>query len=336
MPAGPLRLDHPRGVLAVDLGGTKIDAAVCDLTGRFLARRRVPMDTAGGPESVLAKIASLASELTAEAGCDLAARTVVLPGVLRDDVLLHAPNLPGWDRIKIGASLTELLGAPVLLCNDVRAAAMAEATSGALVDADPAIYVNVGTGLAAALIVDGKIVGGAHGSAGEIGYMSIDGIGPEHDGAPPLEEAVSGLALKRKVEAMLGRSLTTQELFERPSIEIDRIVDEMGAVLATAIADLCLLVDPQAVALGGGVMRSGDRILDAVRQRCASVSAISPVVDPARHLHDASLHGAIALAVEAAVSPVLPVDHIDNRQGNPMTNSGNPSTSRPPSSLPTN
>jgi glucokinase len=191
-------------------------------------------------------------------------------------------------------------GVPVRIENDVKSAAFAELRKGALRDVETGIYLNLGTGIAAALIIGGRIVRGSHGAAGEIGFNPRSPADTE--GAPagrvPLEEFVGG----RSVEAMTGEGtgLAPGEAFARyrddPIIRqrLDPLFNEIGYHLA----NLAIAIDPSRLAIGGGLMRSGEVILPAVEERIRRFLPFHPEVVAARFGADAALMGALELAVE--------------------------------------
>jgi glucokinase len=187
----------------------------------------------------------------------------------------------------------------VVVANDVKAAAMAEVLWGALKGADPAVFLSLGTGIAAAIVIGERVVTGAHGASGEIGYnlrSVLDTSGAAH-GRAPLEEAISGRFIGERGSLLLGEQLSAADVFAHPDIRARFIVDETLAELATHVANLAILIDPARIAVGGGLMSSGDVILPALAFRLGYAVPFPPEIVPARFLNDASLHGAIALAL---------------------------------------
>jgi glucokinase len=289
-------------VLAIDFGGTKIalaTAAVGSLDGRPDSTVRLQTLGASGADQALRRTFDAARELLTGP----AAVGVSTFGVLRGGRVRLAPNVPGWD----GMALPELLraefgDAPVAIDNDVNAGAAAELRWGALRGVDVGLYVNLGTGLAAALVVGGRVVPGAHGAAGEIGYLRDNDTDPAFaDGHAPLEDVVSGVALARRGSELLGRPVTAAELFElraEPAVAV--LLDETVETLARTVANLCVVLDPERVVLGGGMMGAEQHIMpriEAVLGRCVP---FPPALAKARFADDAPLVGAMALALETA------------------------------------
>ncbi|MFI5954332.1 ROK family protein [Cryptosporangium sp. NPDC051539] len=286
-------------VLAIDFGGTKIalaSAAAGSTDGR--PDRTVRLETLGSAGALQAVHRALdaAQGLVAAP----AAVGVATFGVLRDGHIRLAPNVPGWDGLALPSLLRDRFGdAPVAIDNDVNAGAAAELRWGALRGVDVGLYVNLGTGLAAALVAGGRVLPGAHGAAGEIAYLrDRDSDAFFADGDAPLEDVVSGAALSRHGSALLGRPVTAAELFTlRAEPGVTTLLDRTVEALARTIANLCVTLDPETVVLGGGMMGAADQILPRVSAVLRRAVPFPPVLVPARFVDDAPLVGALALAL---------------------------------------
>ncbi len=198
-------------VLGIDYGGTKIATAVCDLSGRRLATRVIDAEPDGGARAAFDRGVRAAKALLAETAIDrpLAGVGVSTFGIPSEDGVALAPAIHGWEELAMGRDLREAFApVPVTMATDVKAAALAEARWGALAGVDPGVYLNLGTGLAAAIVAGGRVLTGANGAAGEIGYnlRRLSDVG--YAGYVPLEEAVSGRAL-----AGAGRAAAPPRLF---------------------------------------------------------------------------------------------------------------------------
>jgi glucokinase len=293
-------------VVAIDFGGTKIALATADLDGHILEQKRIATNASNGAlqavERSLAVAHTLITSTVEQTRGRCIAAGAVSPGIIEPDRILLAPNVPDWEQLALGEMLRAgLKMAHVEVGNDAKAAAAAEVRWGSLQDADPAIYLTLSTGIAAALIIGGKVLSGAHGASGEIGY-NLRGIADDAgaaDGRAPLEEAVGGRALGERASRLLGENLTAAELFAYPDIRARFLIDEALAELAVHVANLAILIDPARIAVGGGLMNSGDLILSVLNYRLRFAVPFPPEVVPARFIHDAALHGAIALALTA-------------------------------------
>src|SRR4051794_19029628 len=188
-------------VVAVDFGGTKLDVATATLDGRLLAGERLETDAAAGADQAVDRALACARALrdaTEElTGGRLVAAAASSPGIVLEDRILLAPNVPGWTDLPLAARLRDGLDLDAVVCaTDVKAATLAEARWGALRDADPGVFLNLGTGLAAGIVLGGRVLAGANGAAGEIGYAlrGTEDADGARDGRAPLEEHAGGRA----------------------------------------------------------------------------------------------------------------------------------------------
>lgn len=291
-------------VIAIDFGGTKVAIATADLDGQMLKQTRIDTNASQGAQQILERTLAAANVLIEQTALEVAgecvAAGVATPGVVHEDGILLSPNIPGWERVALRKTMCEGLKLQhVAVGNDVKAAAMAEVLWGALKEADPGVFLSLGTGIASALVIGGRVVTGAHGASGEIGY-NLRGV-MDHFGAAqgraPLEEAVGGRFIGERASLLLGEPLSTADLFALEDIRTRFLVDEALAELATHVANLAILIDPARIAVGGGLMSSGEVILRALEFRLGYAVPFPPQVVPAHFLNDASLYGAIALAL---------------------------------------
>jgi glucokinase len=298
----------PDFVVAIDFGGTKLDVATATLDGRVLATERLQTAAADGAEQAVERALACARGLrdaTATAtGGRLAAVGAASPGIVLDDRILLAPNVPGWTELALAVRLRDGLGLDAVVCaTDVKAATLAEARWGALRDADPGVFLNLGTGLAAGIVTGGRVLHGANGAAGEIGY-ALRGTGDDRGAATghaPLEEHAGGRAIGER-----GGAASAAELFARADAgdsAAERLVHDALDELAVHVANLAVLIDPARIAVGGGLMGSAERVLAALRRRVDQAAPFPPEVVAAHFTHDAALRGAIGLALDAVPEP---------------------------------
>jgi glucokinase len=299
--------------IGIDIGGTNIDIALADHRGSILKQVRLDTRAGRGPEQALRRLAGAVRELSRESaisyGIPVSGHAAVCPGVVQDDRILLTPNLPGWETLALARRLAQQLEIDRIdVWNDVRAGAMAELRFGALRNASPGLYVSLGTGLGAALTVDGKVLDGAHRAAGEIGYLVPAGGARAHDaeGAAPLEKLIGGKALAQRASAVLGQVTDASGLFSSPRPAARRLVRETLELLSIAVANLAVFADPEVIVIGGGMMASADVILPALAERLKKVVPFPPDLAPARFEENASLHGAIAIALDASARKAAP------------------------------
>jgi len=295
-------------ILAIDFGGTKVALATCDRQGTPLESDRYTFTPGTTADRIVAGAIHRASalvELTTRsrpAGC--LAIGVSSPGIVLPDRILLAPNVPGWQDLSLAAQLAAGLGIePVVVGTDVKAAAAAELRWGSLAGEDVAIYLNLGTGIAAALVVNGTVLFGAHGAAGELAYNLVDAQAPWEGvsaGRAPLEEVVSGIALGVHGSQLTGEEPSAQRVFElaRTDPAARRLVERALRYLATHVANLAIALDPAVIVVGGGLMASADVILPVLEEAVKAAVPFPPQIHPARFLHDAALRGAAAMALD--------------------------------------
>jgi glucokinase len=293
-------------VLALDFGGTKVALATAGLDGEIAESLRLETDAPRGAQQVVDRALVAAGDLIARTSALRGGRPIavgaVSPGIVLEDGVLLAPNVPGWEELSLPALLREGLGLePVRLMTDAKAAALAEARWGSLRDADPAVLLSLGTGLAAGVVVNGRVLSGANGAAGEIGYIlrgTRDEAGAAR-GRAPLEEAVGGRAIGERGSRLLGRAVTAEQVFASDDPRARALVSEVLAELAVHVANLAILIDPARIAVGGGLMGSGPRILAALGARLRDAVPFPPELVAARFGSDAALRGAVALALDS-------------------------------------
>lgn len=298
--------DAPRDfVLGIDFGGTKIALATAFLDGELIGSERIPTDAPRGAEQAVQRAIDVAGRLSAAATAATGGRCLgvgaVSPGVVQDTGIAFAPNIPGWESLTLPGLLRKGLGLEQVVCtNDVKAAGVAEARYGALRGADPALYLSLGTGIAAALFVGGRLLRGAHGAAGEIGYALLGVTDREGAaaGRAPLEELAGGAGLAAGGAQLLGREVTAAQLFASDDPQVSAFVDGTLDELAVHVANLAIAFDPERIAVGGGFLGSADRVLAALQRRLVQAVPFPPELVQAHFDQDSALHGAVALVLD--------------------------------------
>jgi glucokinase len=308
----------PPVVLGLDFGGTKIAVAVCDLAGKQLASTTVGSGRELGAQASFGRGIQAAHGLLATRAPDseLVAVGVSTFGIPFEDRVELAPAIDGWGKLALGRELrAAFAGAQIRMATDAKAAAQAEARWGALAGRDPAVYLNLGTGLAAAILIGGQVVTGVNGASGEIGYnlRSIADVGLALDQRTPLEHMVSGQALADRVADRDGHGagLTAAGVFAaaEANSELNAIITDFVDELAFHVVNLAILVNPARIAVGGGIVRSWTRIRPRLQQALRSGTPFPPELVVAHFPYDAPLLGAVAMAVDAAQELTGPGGH---------------------------
>jgi glucokinase len=294
-------------VLGLDFGGTKTAVAVCAADGTRLGTSTQDTLAEGGASASLSRAIRAAHALLdrVAAGRPLAAVGVATIGIPGDFGVALAPNIPGWDGLALGSELRSAFpGAVVRLTTDVKAAAQVEASSGALADCDPAIYLNLGTGLAVAIITAGTVVVGRNGASGEIGYNLRErgDVWRLAEERVLLEDVVSGKALMTEAAALLPHASGADELFSRVASDsrLAGLFESFIAELSFHLVNLTIAIDPARIAVGGGMVRSWDMLRDGLRRALDAAVPFPPELVRAAFPYDAPLMGALALGLAAA------------------------------------
>jgi glucokinase len=302
-------MSHPPVVVGLDYGGTKIAAAVCDLSGSQLTSAVLPSGAELGAQASFDRGIDAVRDLLERAaqGAPLAAVGVSTFGIPADDRVELAPAIAGWEELAMGRQLrAAFAGAQIRMATDAKAAAQAEARWGALAGYDPAVYLNLGTGLAAAIVVGGQVVTGRDGASGEIGYnlRSVADIGLELGQRIPLEEMVSGQALARRASGPAdgGGQLAAADVFADGGRDgtLGGLIAEFVDELAFHLVNLAICVNPARIAVGGGMVRSWAQIGPRLQLALRSGVPFPPELVVGRFTYDAPLVGAVALAMDAA------------------------------------
>ncbi|MCD7769504.1 MAG: ROK family protein [Oscillospiraceae bacterium] len=245
----------------IDIGGTTVKLGLFT-DGRLTEQWQIPTDTSQKRKNILPDI--LRSLPGPAAGAGLA-----VPGaVLEDGTVNRCINL-GWDVCRPGDEFEALSGIPCRVLNDANAAALGEQRAGAAKGFRDVLFVTLGTGVGAGLILDGRLRPGAFGTAGELGHLCLEPDGPlcSCGNRGCLETYCSATGICRLgAEAGLD-SLSCREIFDMAASGTDRalaVVDLACDALGWGIAAACAIIDPQAVVLGGGVAQAGPLLLDKV------------------------------------------------------------------------
>ena len=298
-------------VVGIDVGRAWIRVAAADLSGAIVARRD-ERNRARGARALVESVATVAHDVVAAAGLTWkrVAHTVVGgPGVFdpESDRLRHAPNVPGWSRPGVMSSLREALPPTVALDNDANLAAIGERTYGSGRDARTFVYVSVGTGLGMGVIIDGELYRGAHGAAGEVGYLPLaddEPGGPDARRRGLMEEAASADAVVRTAKRLgMTGATSAKRVFAaaRAGDELARAAVESEANrLALVVGTVAAIVDPEFVLLGEGVGSNTDLLRPPLERRLAELTPLAPPVAEGELGADATVLGAVASALDTA------------------------------------
>jgi len=290
----PATADNATLRVGVDIGGSKVAVLVADATGAVVGRELAP-SVAADPDLAIKQIAAVIRSAVAAAGAtmdDVEAVGVGVPGRVdrTTGTVTFAVNL-GWQHLPLGERLAATLGVPVAVENDVRTAAAGLHQRAPFGRIDDLAYLSIGTGISAGIVLGGRLHRGVRGVAGEIGHVVLEPGGPRCacglDGCFEALAAGSAIARSARDAVATGQSTTLATLAE-PTAEDVFAAAAQGDGVATAIVDrattwiarmvhaLVLTYDVRLVAIGGGVSKAGDPLLDRIRAALDAICVGSP------------------------------------------------------------
>jgi len=306
----------------IDLGGTTVKLAYFDETGRLLEKWEIPTVTADGGTQILPDIARAVKDYLTKNGTpkeEIIGIGIGVPGpVSRQGVVNRCVNL-GWGTFNIAESLSQLTGLPVKAGNDANVAALGECWVGGGQGCDNMVLATLGTGVGGGIIIDGKILYGAHGAGGEIGHMVLN-----RDETVPcgcgkcgcVEQYCSATGIVRTAREYLDSTdqpsclrsldkLTCKDIFDAGAAEDAAALEILDIVyrnLAEFLANVAAVADPEVIVIGGGVSKAGDMLLEGIRRHIHSYifhASADVRLALATLGNDAGAYGAFKLILDA-------------------------------------
>jgi len=314
----PQAASLPHLVLGADIGGTNLRVALADSTGRILDSERA--STAGGrdPLLVVSKIRELASALMTRQGVPPSALRAVgagAPGLTDTErgIVLVTSYLMGWQNVPLRAYLEDAFGVPAAIDNDVNLAALGESRAGVAQSVDDFVFLAIGTGIGAGIVLGRQVHRGSNWRAGEVGYLLVPGVSeePVPDGDPGAFEAQAGgegirqqwLSRWRAERTPLPRDLTATQIFDHARAGdalAAAVLHDTARVLSYGIYNLSLVLDCPLFVLGGSV-----GLHPALAEEMRSIlnrldCHAPPRIVPSALGDQAQITGAVHLALERA------------------------------------
>lgn len=267
-------------LIGIDIGGTNLRAAVISKDGNiveiFKVENEVQKGTAYNLDKLINQIKSKWNHYEIEKV------GVGAPGPLdlKAGKLLNPVNLKGWENFGIKAYLGEKLNLPVKVNNDANVAGLAESIVGSAKDCESVFYMTVSTGVGGALILDNKIINGAHSQAGEIYNMIINEDKYSHAGTNRggLEGQCSGVNIARIASDKYGQTLSTKEVFdlyERNDEIAVKVIEKWIDNISIGIANIISVIDPEAIVIGGAVLIYNNYLLPKIIE-CTKTKVADP------------------------------------------------------------
>ena len=292
-------------IAAVDLGGTRTRAAIADLACRILAEEVEPTAARGGRHAVrqIARMCRTAAQRQEIPFERVRLAVAGVPGVPDPGSgrILMAPNIPRLDTFDFASELEDALGMEVHLDNDVNLAVLGENWLGRGRGADHLAFIALGTGIGAGLVLGGRLVRGAGGAAGELGFLPFggDALDRPRKATGSLEESVATDGIRRRYAALSGESASVPEVFVlagRGDRHAVAVLDETARHLARAIVALCAIADPGKVILGGSI-GARPELVGRVRTLLEDVSPMPASIEASTLGPRAALAGATAVGL---------------------------------------
>lgn len=269
-------------VVGVDLGATKIAAGLVSPEDKIVEKVYVPTNAGEGPQAVVERIAGCVARLETDlpAGTRLAAIGVCCPGPIdhNSGMVMSPPNMTGWLNVPLQAMLETRLKLPSPIEHDAKAAVLGEFHFGAGRDTNNLIYIVVGTGVGAAIIIDGELYRGSTNSAGEVGHITVDMNGPAcscgsngclevFTAGPDLVDRLRDLAAAEQVDLpddLDGAGVA--ELAAQGHLQAQAVFQQAGRALGVGIAALAHMFDIETYIIGGSVVQAGELLLAPTRE----------------------------------------------------------------------
>ncbi len=321
----------PQVVVGVDLGGTNVRAGVATMSGTMIAHVRHATPANDGPGPVVSAIANAVRDVLRQTGTSLTQLKGIGigapgPSDMGTGVVFAPPNLAGWINVPLGQMLRQELAVPVLVGNDANLAALGELRYGAGRGVDDLVYLTVSTGIGGGIIIDGRLLTGVSGTAGEVGHMTIDLHGPRckcgnwgcleviaagpavaREGAAAAEANPTG-ALARAAGGVPAHVTTSMVVAaaQAGDAEARAIFQRAARAIGVGCVNLIHIFNPRRIIIGGGVSQAGDMLFEVVRQVIQDQAMVIPreacTVVPAELGDDAGLYGAIALVIDGVTT----------------------------------
>lgn len=308
--------------IGIDVGGTKISAALFTPEGKMSSRVKNPIDTSH-PEKINSQIIAIVKNLESvveKNGEEIRTVGIAIPGIVyHASGKVWAPNISGWEHYPLRDNLQREMTIPLVLDSDRSAYVLGEQWCGIARGLNDVVFLAVGTGIGAGIIIDGTLCRGSEDIAGAVGWFALDPIFREEYAEMGCFEAeASGNSVARKAIQLIkeGESSIMPDLVEgnldnitaetvaeaarRSDVLAKKVIDSTIKYLSMGIANIISILNPQMIVLGGGLFQAGDLLLDPIRtefRRWAQpIAAKNIKIELSTLGEDAGLYGAGKLA----------------------------------------
>ena len=281
--------------VSIDIGGTAIKYGVLDGDGEMVCRSEMRTESYKGGMSILAKAVGIVEQYSETEAVDgICISTAGMVDTKSGMIFHSAPLIPHYSGTRFKETMERKFRVPCEVENDVNCAGLAESVSGASKGSSSSLMLTVGTGIGGCAIIDGRVFRGFSNSACEVGYMHMAGSDFQTLGAASILSRKVAEWKNEPTEKWNGRRIF-REAQKGDSLCI-RAIDEMTDVLGQGIANICYVLNPEVVVLGGGIMSQeeylGDRVWKAVEKYLIPSIASRTRLAFAKHRNDAGMLGA--------------------------------------------
>ena len=305
----------------IDLGGTTVKIAYFDENGTMMDKWEIPTVTADGGKQILPDIAASVknyletNKIPAESILGLG---IGVPGPVNSKGMVNKCVNLGWGEFNISESLSALTGFPVKAGNDANVAALGEYWKGGGKGCENMIFVTLGTGVGGGIVIDGHLLHGSHGSGAEVGHIVINKNETEKCNCGKrgcVEQYCSATGIVRMAKRHMAavdtasslrelETITAKDIFDAgkagDSLALE-VLDQYFALMGEFLANLCTVVDPEVIVLGGGVSKAGDILINGVvpyLNKYVFHAAVGARFELASLGNDAGAYGAFKLALD--------------------------------------
>lgn len=294
---GEMLLDDDKGtILAIDFGGTKVIAALFNLQGKLLAKEKIIIAHQEG-DKIVAETLKMCRNLFFSQNCLISGIGISTIGVVDGDYLRLVPTIKDWNQVNLREAFSlQYPNVPIYIENDVKAAAYGEVLNGALKNTKNGLYLNLGTGIAVGLTHGEEVIRGSHGAAGEIGYLlnSVEHNTSYKRGHAPFEEIAGGQGISQQIAKKTNVKMEAKAFWNKSfseESELFQLKERILNLLSFQLSNLCILWDPEVVAIGGGMEAQFAYFADRLEPALHDNVPFPPKLVPAYYEQNASLNG---------------------------------------------
>lgn len=296
-------------VAVFDIGGTFVKHGLVNQDGEIIEKGKFPTPREEGPASILSGVEKIVSQYRVRE--NVAAIGISSCGIIQNGQVMLSANIPGYTGTNIQQQLSERLSLPVYVENDVRCACLGEMWKGSAVGRRNFVLLTLGTGIGGAVVIDGELIKGNNGFAGELGHLIIEQNGRlcGCGASGCYEQYASTSALLRDYQQESLMEISGEEFMNRLS-ENDpfaitcyhRFID----YLVTGLVTVAHFINPESIIIGGGIVESGDKLLKDTRthfeKKVMNLYQSTTSIEAATLKNDASIMGAAYLAFKSEAS----------------------------------